>query len=387
MDLSVRDSAQLLKVSEKTIYRWVKQGKLPAYRINEQYRFNRAELLEWATSQRLNVSADIFAEPDGGGPVASLTDALKAGGIHYRLSGIDKLSVLQSLVEVMPLPEEVDRPFLLQVLLARESLGSTAPGQRHRGAARPQPDRHAHPAAHGYALLPRTGDRVRGAGRPAGPYAVHDCQPDDPRPPASAGATGLCVAATGLCRGDRPARGSREQILAASQAVDQSIPPPASHPVESLSLMVCFLRSVGDLIDRGPRLGGGRQESESWRRRSARPAVLLGGAAALLPSLRGAHFRPVRNRCGWRGRCRWLPPTWNSTPLSAVFAVAIVLVTMLAAVYGGEYLRGCAGRKNLGVSWFFFNLLAASMLLVVVARNGVLFLIAGNSCRSRRSSS
>ena len=48
--IDVRDSARLLNVSEKTIYRWVKQGKLPAYRINEQYRFNRAELLEWATS-------------------------------------------------------------------------------------------------------------------------------------------------------------------------------------------------------------------------------------------------------------------------------------------------------------------------------------------------
>ena len=128
MDLSVRDSAQLLKVSEKTIYRWVKQGKLPAYRINEQYRFNRAELLEWATSQRVNVSADIFVEPEGNLPAARLTDALKVGGIHYRLSGVDKPSVLQSLVEVMPLPERVDRKFLLQVLLARESLGSTGLG-------------------------------------------------------------------------------------------------------------------------------------------------------------------------------------------------------------------------------------------------------------------
>ena len=62
-------------------------------------------------------------------------------------------------------------------------------------------------------------------------------------------------------------------------------------------------------------------------------------------------------------------------PLSAVFAAAIALVTMLAAVYGSEYLQTHAGRKNLGVSWFFFNLLAASMLLVVVAWNGVLFLI------------
>jgi PTS system nitrogen regulatory IIA component len=91
-------------------------------------------LLEWATSQRLNVSADIFAEPQSSGPAVTLTDALKAGGIHYRLSGTDKLSVLQSLVEVMPLSDKVDRQFLLQVLLARESLGSTALG---RGIAVP----------------------------------------------------------------------------------------------------------------------------------------------------------------------------------------------------------------------------------------------------------
>lgn len=128
MDLSVRESAQLLKVSEKTIYRWVKQGKLPAYRVNEQYRFNRAELLEWATSERLNVSPDIFAEPTDGGLAVGLTDALKSGGIHYRLGGADKPAVLKSLVDVMPLPEQVDRQFLYQVLLARESLGSTALG-------------------------------------------------------------------------------------------------------------------------------------------------------------------------------------------------------------------------------------------------------------------
>jgi nitrogen PTS system EIIA component len=129
MELSVRDSAGLLKVSEKTIYRWVRQGKLPAYRVNEQYRFNRAELLEWATSQRIQISAEIYNEPENGhSPAATLADALKAGGIHYRVGGVDKVTALQSVVELMPLPEEVDRQFLLQVLLARESLGSTAMG-------------------------------------------------------------------------------------------------------------------------------------------------------------------------------------------------------------------------------------------------------------------
>ena len=44
MQLNVRDAAELLFVSEKTIYRWVKQNELPAYKINGQYRFSRAEL-------------------------------------------------------------------------------------------------------------------------------------------------------------------------------------------------------------------------------------------------------------------------------------------------------------------------------------------------------
>jgi len=129
MEIGVRDVAGLLNVSEKTIYRWVKHNKLPAFRINEQYRFNRSEILEWATSQRVNVSADIFNETgDAKIPIPGLEDALKAGGIHYRVSGADKSSVLKSAIDVMPLPDEVDKQFLLKVLLARESLGSTGIG-------------------------------------------------------------------------------------------------------------------------------------------------------------------------------------------------------------------------------------------------------------------
>jgi nitrogen PTS system EIIA component len=63
MQLTVRDAAKLLSVSEKTVYRWINQGDLPAYRVNEQYRFNRAELLEWATARKINVSVEIFEEP------------------------------------------------------------------------------------------------------------------------------------------------------------------------------------------------------------------------------------------------------------------------------------------------------------------------------------
>lgn len=228
MDLGVRESAQLLRVSEKTIYRWVKQGKLPTYRVNEQYRFNRAELLEWATSQRLNVSADIFVEPDGGGPAVSLTDALKAGGIHYRVGGADKQTVLEALVEVMPLPDQVDRRFLLQVLLARESLGSTAVGN---GIAVP----HVRNPIVMHIVRPLV--TLCFLEKPI-EFGALDGQPVHTlftivSPTIRAHLHLLArlgfalrqpVFAEAIAKHD-----SREAILAASQAVDQSIPPPASH--------------------------------------------------------------------------------------------------------------------------------------------------------------
>ncbi len=128
MELTVRDVTRILRVSEKTVYRWIRQGTLPAYRVNEQYRFNRAELQEWATSRRINVSPEILEEPERSGPAPRLVEALQAGGIHYRVGGTDRNSVLRAIVEMMRLPEEVDREFLHRVLVAREELGSTAIG-------------------------------------------------------------------------------------------------------------------------------------------------------------------------------------------------------------------------------------------------------------------
>jgi len=129
MQLTVKDVAGLLNVSEKTVYRWIEEQKLPGYRMSGRYRFNRAELLEWATANRIHVSPRIFEEPEGGSvPLPELSDALRTGGIFYRLTGRDKQSVLANVVEVLRLPDKVDREFLLQVLLAREALESTAIG-------------------------------------------------------------------------------------------------------------------------------------------------------------------------------------------------------------------------------------------------------------------
>jgi PTS system nitrogen regulatory IIA component len=127
MRLRVRDAAELLDVSEKTVYRWIAQKGLPVHRVNDQYRFNRAELMEWASAQRIPVSPKMLEEPEDTF-IPSLADAMRAGGIHYRVGGTDKATALRSVVDILPLPDGVDRDFLLQVLLARESVGSTAIG-------------------------------------------------------------------------------------------------------------------------------------------------------------------------------------------------------------------------------------------------------------------
>ena len=129
MQLGVKDAATLLNISEKSVYRWISRGYLPAYRVNDQYRFNRAELLEWATSRKINVSPDIFHEPtDHGVPIPGLVESIQSGGIFYRIEGDTKSSVLKSVVEHMRLPDGVDRDFLFRVLLAREELASTGIG-------------------------------------------------------------------------------------------------------------------------------------------------------------------------------------------------------------------------------------------------------------------
>jgi PTS system nitrogen regulatory IIA component len=129
MQLSVREVAKLLNVSEKTIYRWLRSGILPAYRVNDQYRFNKGEILEWATSRKVGTSIDFFEEPESADiQLPTLAEAIRDGGIFYRVGGTDKDSVLKNLVETMRLPDGVDREFVTQVLRAREALGTTAIG-------------------------------------------------------------------------------------------------------------------------------------------------------------------------------------------------------------------------------------------------------------------
>jgi nitrogen PTS system EIIA component len=129
MQIDVREAARLLGVTEKTIYRWIKKGDLPSSRVNDLYRFNRSELLEWATARRVGISPDLFdSGEDAAAALPGLEEALRTGGIHYRVPGASRNEVLAAVVSLMHVPAGVDRKHLLEVIVARESLGSTGLG-------------------------------------------------------------------------------------------------------------------------------------------------------------------------------------------------------------------------------------------------------------------
>jgi PTS system nitrogen regulatory IIA component len=131
MQLTVRDAARILNVPERTVYRWIEEDGLPAYRVNDQFRFNRAELLEWVTSHKgpraVTITPELFQEPPGA-PTYELSAALEAGGIHHGVAGTDRETVLRAVVALLQLPQKLDTESLLQVILAREELGTTAIG-------------------------------------------------------------------------------------------------------------------------------------------------------------------------------------------------------------------------------------------------------------------
>jgi len=129
MNLTVKDAANLLQVSEKSIYRWLKQAAIPAYRMGGQHRFNRSELLEWATSKHMAVSPEAFCEPEIDKlPMPLFSEALEAGGGFFRIDGKTREDILLQIAVHLRVPEDTDQKYLARTLIERERLASTAIG-------------------------------------------------------------------------------------------------------------------------------------------------------------------------------------------------------------------------------------------------------------------
>jgi len=141
MDLKIKDVAELLNISETTVRRWLAEGRIPAYRINHQYRFSRGEIQNWVMSQKLgclnvpaNTAEDLTASPEeeiapnvsGGNQQFSLYRAIYKGRT-LQLPGADsKESVIRKAMIRIADTLNVDALGLAELLLDRERLQPTA---------------------------------------------------------------------------------------------------------------------------------------------------------------------------------------------------------------------------------------------------------------------
>jgi PTS system nitrogen regulatory IIA component len=136
MDLSVREVARLLGVTEKTVEGWLREKSIPAHRLHDQFRFNRVEIQEWAAARGLKLSPDLLGTGKSPDVSLSLRGAIERGGIHFGVSGGTPGEVLEAVTHLPGIPDGVDRLLLRELLVGREALTSTGIGG---GIAIPHP--------------------------------------------------------------------------------------------------------------------------------------------------------------------------------------------------------------------------------------------------------
>ncbi len=147
MDLKIKDVAELLNVSEKTIRRWLSDGKIPAYRLNSQYRFSRIEIENWVMScklskdvasplgfsevlestslEALSEDANESVEPKIGLQQFSLYRAVHKGGV-LTAAASSKEEIIGNTVKQSANILGCDAEILTDLLLDREKLMPTA---------------------------------------------------------------------------------------------------------------------------------------------------------------------------------------------------------------------------------------------------------------------
>ncbi|MEN9654043.1 MAG: nitrogen regulatory protein [Chlamydiota bacterium] len=131
MDLTVKDVTELLNVSETTLRRWVSEGKIPYYRLHQQYRFSRSEVEDWMLNlkqegQFVRLSDGEMIKDKLGTRQFGLYRAIHKGGVYSDVPGNTKEAVIRAAVERIAQDVHFDADVITDLLLDRERLMPTA---------------------------------------------------------------------------------------------------------------------------------------------------------------------------------------------------------------------------------------------------------------------
>lgn len=142
MDLTIKEVADLLNVSETTIRRWITDGKIPNYRIKNRHYFSRSDIQRWVMEHKLDktegvspfmyrkeaeaVSIPTTQSSIGGSKQFSLFRAIHKGEVLHHLHGKNKEEIIHSTMRTVAKNLHVDAEVMTDLLLDRENLMPTA---------------------------------------------------------------------------------------------------------------------------------------------------------------------------------------------------------------------------------------------------------------------
>jgi PTS system nitrogen regulatory IIA component len=121
--------AQYLQLSPRTVYRMLERNELPGVRVGGQWRFRKSEVDYWLdrrlqrldTAQLGELSTDAEAAPP-----PTLSDLLESQNVVFGLPAGEPEPVVRGFIGRLAFPEPVDHDLLVQRILEREAMCSTA---------------------------------------------------------------------------------------------------------------------------------------------------------------------------------------------------------------------------------------------------------------------
>jgi PTS system nitrogen regulatory IIA component len=135
MDLTSKEVAELLNLSEITVHRWAQAGHIPAYQLNGKYRFSRSKMQDWLLQRKQEEAHDRLPKEEiseelssKGMQQYSLYRAIYRGGVFRNVQSTNKTDIIRQTVENISSNLGVDAASMTEMLLERENLTPTALG-------------------------------------------------------------------------------------------------------------------------------------------------------------------------------------------------------------------------------------------------------------------
>lgn len=129
MDLTVEDVAQILHLSEHSVEKLAKESRIPAYQLQNHFRFDRIEIEQWMMEHHQAIfddeETDALPTSPGWNQFALLR-AIHRGGISEDRGGDDKAAIIKRVMENLSTQHHFDAEVVTSLLFDREKLMPTS---------------------------------------------------------------------------------------------------------------------------------------------------------------------------------------------------------------------------------------------------------------------